>query len=67
MSDIQVAAIDGKIVMSVDEFKAINRQIRADERKKIMEILDSADDEESAMYVLAQYLIAETVKEQWNE
>lgn len=67
MSDIQVVAIDGKIVMSVDEFKAINRQIRADERKKIMEILDSADDEESAMYVLAQYLIAETVKEQWNE
>lgn len=30
MSNIQVVAIDGKIVMSVDGFKAINRQIRAD-------------------------------------
>lgn len=39
MSDIKVAAIDGKIVMSVDEFKAINRQIRADERNNVLSTL----------------------------
>lgn len=34
-------------------------QGRRDERKKIMEIIDSADDIAQAMYLLGQYIIAE--------
>lgn len=37
-------------------------QGRLDERRKIMEIVDSADDSENAMYLLGKYLIAEQLK-----
>ena len=33
------------------------------ERKKIMEIVDSADDNAQAMYLLGQYIISEQLKE----
>ena len=34
-----------------------------DERRKIMEIVDSADDMAQAMYLLGQYIIGEELKE----
>lgn len=40
-----------------------DKQIRADERKKIMEIIDSADDYSQAMYMVVRYLIKEELKE----
>lgn len=36
---------------------------RKDERSKIIEILDSADDSKNAMYLLTKYLIEEQLKE----
>lgn len=41
----------------------IYEQGRADERKKIMEIVDGADDIAQAMYLLGQYIISEELKE----
>lgn len=39
------------------------KQGRAEERKKIMEIIDNADDMANAMYLLGQYIISEQLKE----
>lgn len=36
---------------------------RKDERSKIIEVLDNADDLENAMYLLCKYLITERLKE----
>ncbi len=38
------------------------RQGRVDERRKIIEIIDSADDNVQAMYLLGQYIISEDLK-----
>lgn len=40
---------------------------RSDERKKIMEIVDGADDIAQAMYLLGQYIISEELKEKKEE
>lgn len=42
----------------------VYRQGRADERKKIMEIVDGSDDMAQVMYLLGQYIISEQLKEQ---
>lgn len=42
--------------------KVIN-DAKKDERSKIIEILDSADDSANAMYLLTKYLIEEQLKE----
>lgn len=44
----------------LDEY---DKQIRAEERKKIINILDNADDNAQAMYLLGQYIITEELKE----
>lgn len=42
-------------------------QGRIDERKKIMEIADSADDTAQVVYLLGQYIILEEIKEQKDD
>lgn len=39
-----------------------NQKIRYEERHIIMDILDSANDSENAMYLLGQYLISQELK-----
>lgn len=40
------------------------QQGRVNERRKIIEIIDSADDNVQAMYLLGQYIISEDLKEE---
>lgn len=45
------------------EIYTVYLQGRIDERKKIMEIVDSADDIAQAMYLLGQYIIQQELQE----
>lgn len=47
------------------EVYKVYQQGRRDERKKIMEIVDGADDIAQAMYLLGQYIISEEL-EKWE-